>query len=215
MKALPAACALALVFVWTWSASAAPQQGGQAASEVAAPPKAQQAAAATRKTTTPDGPRVRPADWAQPVIGSQIGNFFRVSDDLYRSEQPDKEDVKDLLALGIRSVLSLRQYHNDTSVAANSPLKLYHVEMDAANLKPEELKAALALIRQADKPLLVHCWHGSDRTGVVVALYRMVFQAWSREKAIDEFMNGGYGYHKTAFPGILEFLKTANPEDFK
>lgn len=60
-----------------------------------------------------DLPKVRPSDWAQPVVGSPLGNFCRVSDDLYRSEQPTRSDIPDLKAMGIRSVLSLRHYHSD------------------------------------------------------------------------------------------------------
>ena len=43
-------------------------------------------------------------------------------------------------------------------------------------------------------PVLVHCKHGADRTGCIVALYRIVFQSWSKEAAIDEMHNGGYGF---------------------
>lgn len=34
-----------------------------------------------------------------------------------------------------------------------------------------------------------------DHLGMMVALYRMVYQNWEREKALNEMLNGGYGYH--------------------
>lgn len=43
--------------------------------------------------------------------------------------------------------------------------------------------------------MVVHCWHGSDRTGAVIAAYRIVQQGWSQHDAIDEMINGGYGFH--------------------
>ena len=45
------------------------------------------------------------------------------------------------------------------------------------------------------QPVLVHCRHGSDRTGMMVAIYRIVVEGWTKAQAIDEMVNGGYGYH--------------------
>ena len=60
-------------------------------------------------------------------------------------------------------------------------------------------------------PVLVHCWHGADRTGMVVALYRMVEQGWTREAAIEEMLEGGYGYH-SVWKDIITFLETVDVE---
>ena len=60
-------------------------------------------------------------------------------------------------------------------------------------------------------PYLVHCQHGADRTGTMVAMYRMVIQGWSREKAVDELVNGGYGFHPM-WKNILEYLQNVNVE---
>ena len=51
-----------------------------------------------------------------------------------------------------------------------------------------------------------HCWHGSDRTGLVSAMYRIVFGGWSKKEAIDELINGGYGYH-SMYKNISEFIE--------
>lgn len=45
------------------------------------------------------------------------------------------------------------------------------------------------------QPVLVHCNHGSDRTGTMVAIYRIVFEGWSKAQATDEMINGGFGFH--------------------
>lgn len=155
-------------------------------------------------------PRVRPATWAQPVIGGGPGNFFRVNPVLFRSEQPEDEDMPALTAVGIRSLLCLREYHDDVGEAKGSGLKLLRVPLDAGRLDAAGLKRALDALRTAEKPVLVHCWHGSDRTGAVVAAWRMVEEGWTRDAAIDEFVHGGFGYHQDWFPGIVDLLRTVD-----
>lgn len=160
-------------------------------------------------------PRVRPAEWAQPIIGTELGNFYKVSEELYRSRQPDDEEMLALQKMGIRSILNLREYHNDYGEAAHTDIKLYRVAMNAGEIDDALVAKALDDIAAAPKPMLIHCWHGSDRTGAIVAMYRMVFQDWPRERAIDEFLNGGYGYHKSFYPNIERYLETVDIENFK
>ena len=69
-------------------------------------------------------------------------------------------------------------------------------------------------MKNAEGPVLIHCWHGSDRTGLVSALYRIVSQGWSKEDAIDELMHGGYGHH-SLYKNIPEFIRHADVEEIK
>jgi tyrosine-protein phosphatase SIW14 len=154
--------------------------------------------------------RTRPLDWAQPMIGTELGNFYQLSDEVYRSKQPGDEDMRTLASMGIRSILNLREYHNDDDEAKDSGLVLFHVPVAAGAVDDRFVVKALRTIRQAKKPILIHCWHGSDRTGVVSAMYRMVFQDWPREQAIDEFINGGFGYHASFYPNIEHYLQTVD-----
>lgn len=153
--------------------------------------------------------RVRPAYWAQPIIGTDLHNLYKVSDDVYRSSQPDEEDFPILSQLGIRSILNLRHYHEDEDEdeVEGAEFNLQRLKLDATGIKDDDLAKAMLIIDALPKPILVHCWHGSDRTGAVIATYRMVFQNWSKKKAIDEFLNGGYGYHAVIFSNIEELLE--------
>ncbi len=157
-----------------------------------------------------DTARVRPLAWAQPVIGVELGNFYQLTDQVYRSQQPDDEEMRMLQAMGIRSVLNLREFHSDDDEARGTSLALYHVPVAAGDIDDRFVIEALRAIHLAEKPVLIHCWHGSDRTGVVSAMYRMVFQAWPRAQAIDEFINGGYGYHARFYPNIERYLETVD-----
>jgi tyrosine-protein phosphatase SIW14 len=154
--------------------------------------------------------RVRPVDWAQPVLGIELDNFYQLTEAVYRSKQPDDEAMEALEGMGMRSILNLREYHSDKDEARGTNLKLYRIPVNAGDIDNTFVVKALQVIATAEKPILIHCWHGSDRTGVVAAMYRMVFQGWSRKEAIDEFINGGYGYHKRFYPNIEDYLETVD-----
>jgi len=48
--------------------------------------------------------------------------------------------------------------------------------MAAGSITSDQVIAALRIITLSKYPVLVPCWHGSDRTGTVSAMYRTVFQ---------------------------------------
>ena len=151
--------------------------------------------------------RLRPAEWATPVIGTELDNLYQVSKHLFRSEQPDATAFQQLEKFGIHAVLNLRHHHTDNHEAEHTKLRLHHIKMDAGSITSEQLYQSLHMIKKSNEPVLVHCWHGSDRTGTVVAAYRMAFQNWSKEQAIDEFKQGGYGYHHNVYPNLITLLE--------
>jgi protein tyrosine/serine phosphatase len=160
-------------------------------------------------------PRERPAQWATPVINTTLENCFRVSADLLRCEQPEPKDIADLRALGVKSILNLRRHNTDPKELERAGFKLLLQRMEADDLAVDDLVAALRIIRDAPKPVMVHCWHGSDRTGSVVAAYRIVFQGWTREAALDELRHGGFGYHEKWFPNIITLFETLDVEKLR
>lgn len=153
-------------------------------------------------------PRVRPPEWAAPIIGSTLDNCYRVSDEVFRCEQPARRDIADLKALGIRSILNLRHWSSDSKAFEQAGFQPLLHRMEADTITVDDLVAALRLMRDAPKPILVHCWHGSDRTGSVIAAYRIVFQNWTPAAALDELRHGGFGYHERSFPNIITLFET-------
>jgi tyrosine-protein phosphatase SIW14 len=157
-------------------------------------------------------PRERPADWAAPLINTTLENCYRVSADLYRCEQPDKKDIGDLKTLGVRSILNLRRWNSDPRAFEQAGFTPLLQRMEADDLTVDDLVAALRLFRVSPKPVIVHCWHGSDRTGSVVAAYRIVFQNWTPAAALDELRYGGYGYHEKSFPNIMRLFEALDAD---
>lgn len=140
--------------------------------------------------TTERNPR-----WAA-LIDPQ-GNFYRITDHLYRSEQPLKASATQLHELGIRTVISFRAFHSDEKVLRHTGITLKRIPMHTWHVEDRDVVQALRDIRDAEQtgPVLIHCLHGADRTGLVSAMYRMIHQGWTREEALDELQNGGYGFH--------------------
>jgi len=152
-------------------------------------------------------PRLRPADWSTPVIGTKLSNLYKVGNGIYRSEQPEEENVKDLQQLGIKEVLNLREWHKDDDELKGSNIILDRVKMKAGSVTQSQIIDTLRLIKNRKGPILVHCWHGSDRTGVTIAAYRIIFDNWSKSQALDEMINGGYGYHSNIYPNLVTLIK--------
>jgi tyrosine-protein phosphatase SIW14 len=159
--------------------------------------------------------RVRPIEWAQPIIGSSLDNFYKVSEGVYRSQQPESKDFDNIVSVGIGEVLSLREYHSDNDEAEKHKMTLHRIKVDTGKMNEEQLKEALKIIIDRKSPILVHCWHGSDRTGAVIASYRVVVEGWTKEQAIDELQNGNFGYHATIYPNIVKLIKSLDVEQMR
>jgi tyrosine-protein phosphatase SIW14 len=145
-----------------------------------------------------------------PAAFSQTPNFHQLDSSVYRSAQPRRADFAVLEKAGIREVISLRRGgERDKPRAQGTGLILHQVSMRAGHLQEDDLVAVLQLIAHRQGPVLIHCWKGSDRTGVVSALYRMVFQGWTADQAVDEMTHGGYGFHKR-FRNIPRYLRSVD-----
>lgn len=157
----------------------------------------------------------RPANWAKKIDSPAIQNFFQVDDNLYRCAQPDQAAFLELEKRGVRTVLNLRGFHSDLDEARGTKLKLIHVPIDTWNITDSEVVSALRVLAdKANYPVVVHCQHGADRTGIVVAMYRTVFQGWSKEGALKELTAGGFGFH-TVWANIPKYINGVDIEKVK
>lgn len=158
---------------------------------------------------------VRPTDWSQKIELDGLSNIYKVDEHVYRSEQPHSDEMMLLNEYGIKSVLNLRRVHNDNREAKGTNLTLHHVPINTWRMSYEDLVKSLVILQSSEKPVLVHCIHGSDRTGCVIAAYRMIHYGWTKEEAIKELVEGGYGYHAKWFPNILELINSLDVEKLK
>jgi len=139
----------------------------------------------------------RPAAWAVPVRLAGVPNFFKVSESLYRGAQPTAEGMQNLSRMGIRTVVNLRSFHTDTDEIGAAGLRAEHIFMKAWHAEEEDILRFLRIATDTNRaPVLVHCQHGSDRTGTMCAIYRMAVQGWTKEEALRELQQGGFGFHE-------------------
>jgi protein tyrosine/serine phosphatase len=167
-------------------------------------------------TTAPAATGPRPASWASPVASSpELPNLYRVSASLYRSAQPSRvgfEFLESHPSLGsgdrpINTVVSLRAFNDDSSlVATSSDLRLEEISFKSWHPEDEDVIKFLRIATTPSlQPVLVHCRHGSDRTGTMVAIYRIVVEGWTKTEATDEMVNGGFGFHPV-WQNLLRYI---------
>lgn len=140
---------------------------------------------------------------------SGLDNFYRVDSGVYRADQPSVMAFKMLEQFGIKEILNLRNWHSDIDETRGTSLRLHRLKTRASKIDEREIVKALRIIKSRQGPILIHCWHGSDRTGAVIAMYRIVFQGWSKENAIKEMTEGGFGFHKQ-FSQIIDVINRAD-----
>lgn len=153
----------------------------------------------------------RPAAWAQPLSLPGLPNLHRVTPTLYRSAQPLESGWSSVESLGIRSVLSLRAFHAD-DLPDGSRLRASRISFKSWHPEDEDVVRFLRFVQEpSNQPVLVHCQHGADRTGMMVAIERVALEGWSREAAIREMVDGGYGFHPV-WENMIDYVREVDIE---
>jgi protein tyrosine/serine phosphatase len=164
------------------------------------------------------GPNVmRPASWARPVAVTGAPKLHWVADNLYRSAQPNAEGFKALAEqFGVRTVVSLRAFNADEELAKGLGLRLERFRIHTWRIRRDHVVGALRAVHLAmrEGPVLLHCQHGADRTGMITALYRILYQGWSKEDALDEMRNGDFGFHPI-WGNIPRYIRSVDVEQLK
>jgi len=157
-------------------------------------------------TAPPQSPAA-PAPSAQRVTAKKltltgVKNFGEVSPFLYRGAQPSREGFKSLAAMGIDIVVDGRLSGQDSERKVVTALGMRYVSIPWHCLFPKDKTFAkfLALLREnPHKKVFVHCRYGDDRTGMMVAAYRMAVENWSADEAWEEMQVFGFN-HTVCFP---------------
>jgi protein tyrosine phosphatase (PTP) superfamily phosphohydrolase (DUF442 family) len=162
-------------------------------------------------------PSTRPPEWAVPIGVEGVPNLHRINRSLYRSAQPKSVGFIGLARnLGIRTVINLRALHSDDPFAQETGLALVRVPIRTWDIRDDRVIEALYQVRRAVErgPVLVHCNHGADRTGLILALYRTLYDGWSKGAAVEEMLHGEFGFH-AVWGNIPEFIEKVHVDQLK
>jgi len=149
---------------------------------------------------------IRSSEWAQPV-GNQY-NLYQMTPTLYRSALPDSGAVPVLEKLKIGTVINFLP-ESDANWLKSPGINQVQLSYRTNHVDDADVLAALRAIQDAETngPVLMHCKHGSDRTGLVAAMYRVVIQGWSKEDALNEMTLGGFGASSGFKDGVRYMMR--------
>jgi tyrosine-protein phosphatase SIW14 len=144
-------------------------------------------------------PRVKEPEVGQEVIG--VNNFQVIEQDMYRSGRPSIPEIEMLAqSFNIKTILSVETYLLDPEYAKASReaaedfgIEIVNVPIPpVGHLDKIAARKALEALKTLPRPILIHCYRGSERTGIVVAAYRMSVHHWTYDQAVKEMDSYGF-----------------------
>ncbi len=122
-----------------------------------------------------------------------VPNFSKVCDGLYRGGQPTEAGYQALKDMKIRTIVTLRLLGRSSDKLKRGGFRTYHISFKHIHPETEDVLKFLSIATNPDnRPVFVHCREGVDRTGMMVAVYRMVVQDWPKAKAVKEMKRMGF-----------------------
>jgi protein tyrosine phosphatase (PTP) superfamily phosphohydrolase (DUF442 family) len=152
---------------------------------------------------------------AQKLTVDGVGDFAQVTPTLYRGGQPSRVGYEALAKMGINILVDARLSGSDKERKDVEKAGMQYVSIPWHCLFPKDQVFArfLALVRDnPGKKVFVHCRYGDDRTGMMIAAYRMSVQGWTAGEALREMDE--FGFHHVVCHSLLDYENTF-PERLK
>jgi protein tyrosine/serine phosphatase len=164
-----------------------------------------------------------------------ITNFHMVTDGIYRGAHPTPVQIQFLAQAGVKTVInlqggdinnpligfavpwfvkgeSLAEINHEGSWVVSSGMG--YLSLPLSSLRPLNRLESKSIVRAlktmndpSKQPVFLHCAHGKDRTGLVIALYRMIYQNWTLQEAQAEMIAKGHdGMHRVLTFSLDQYL---------
>ena len=159
-----------------------------------------------------------PSFLAQPaeIPPPAIPNFHQVNDRVFRGGQPPSQTWPDLAKLGVTLVVDLRREDEHSSVAEAQSVQAAGMRYINIPMKgvvapgTEQVNKILGLLNSQDR-IFIHCKRGSDRTGAMIACYRIEHDHWDRKRALAEAKSFGMSWDQFGLKHyVMAFQPSAN-----
>ena len=151
------------------------------------------------------------------LSGVKISNFGVVDGRIFRGAQPKGQDYASLKAIGVTTIIDLREDARSSSRAEAEAAGLKYVNIPLVDKQTPTDANAAAFVKAVDDPangvVYVHCAGGRHRTGSMIAVYRMTRDGWTLDQAYDEMLKydfytgGGHGGFKTYVEDYYKRMK--------
>src|SRR5262245_16854626 len=134
----------------------------------------------------------------QATVDVPIARFQQVDEHLYRGAQPTELGLTRLHALGIRTILNIRDdgdatVENERRIVESLGMRFVHIPIKDGNIfnwsrriPAETVRRFFEALGSAPGPVFIHCKRGTDRTGALVAIYRIARNGWDTARALKE-----------------------------
>jgi protein tyrosine phosphatase (PTP) superfamily phosphohydrolase (DUF442 family) len=171
-------------------------------------------ASAQVTAAAPTQPGLASASFGAPAEKLKIAgvpNAGKVSDVLFRGAQPTEQGLAELKKLGVTTIVDLRGNRGPVSrereQAESLGMRFIDIPVNGWSAPSNAQVAEFLKLFQQDptQKIFVHCYFGRDRTGVMVAAYRMAQQNWTADQAVAEMDSFGYRYY--LYPAMKSYVR--------
>ena len=151
--------------------------------------------------------------WSANANLTGIPNFHQVNQHVFRGGQPSVEGWQGLANLGVKTVIDLRRTDEHSTADEAKAVEAAHMKYVNVPMKGvvaptnEQIAQVLAMLDSGDT-VFVHCKRGADRTGAVIACYRIAHDRWKPHQALDEAKSFGMAWTQL---GIKRYIMTFQP----
>lgn len=133
-----------------------------------------------------------------------VENFHRVNDRIYRGAQPTDAGFQNLAKLGVKTIIDLRETDGrsaaEKKAVENAGMHYINIPLQGMSApSPDAVDKVMALFNdESAGPVFIHCRRGADRTGTMVACYRISHDGWNNAKALQEARTDGMSWVEVA-----------------
>lgn len=135
------------------------------------------------------------ARFSERIFGLKgLTNVGRIAPNLYRGAQPAPDGYATLKMMGVKTVVNLRTTSSEKQKVEAMGMKSVEVPLSVlSDVNTKAVSAIIDIMKNPDnQPVYIHCRQGQDRTGIVVAAYRMKVDGWSFKDAEAEMQSFGF-----------------------
>ena len=154
---------------------------------------------------------------AVPMYAQEVRpGLYRVDNNIYRGQQPTRQDIANLASSGIRTVLDLRGVldHKPWEQQAVEAAGMRYIRVGLSGFFAPTQHQIDKILEVLDNPALgpifVHCRRGADRSGVVIACYRITHDHWTNAQAMEEARQQGFSRLEVLMQRYIRHFKAAS-----